>query len=330
MEDFAKHYGVSEAQLTQELGDTFEGSSRSLLQQLREAHGLRGKLGPQDIAELALQNKTSQAVIRQAAVFIQHSETRLRPRAWMTGYLHGMELMNWKRGAHEQGERFLIDYANRFVATTQFIYSNSDRPLILATNLGKIFGRFKLWVYRSANMSIEVGKAAYRDGLKPGTYGHKLAERYLHAMLFVMVLGEYFPFSLFDSTLPAPADQLTSLATLFFGDDESRDDAFYGYGNLGIPGVLYSQLKPVSARVPEALFRGVLSGEWREFADYHLWNMAPFGRSAKSIWDTYQKPGNAIQEWTGVPLVYDREQLYGNLKPLNLYDFNLASSNDSE
>ena len=304
--NYSRRYGLSRAELTQELSNRFETQHLSLRDAIVERLEMRedGTLTGQDIIEIALQNRVVAKTVEAAAFFIQNSEDILRTRAWMTGYILARQIMNFQSGVHDDLHPFLINFANKFVAGTQFIYSNTERPIALSTNLGKIFGRFKLWMIKSAVFPFKLVEEYKRVGYDPNSYEHQAINRYLTAILFMTVLGEYFGFSIFSSALPAPADQMVNLAHMFFSE-EKDDSSFYGYGRFGVPGAVYSQIRMPVTRIPDALFTGMLTGEWRRLADYHLWNALPFGRSAKSIINAARHPENVVKEFTGIPLTPD-------------------------
>ena len=325
MEQFAKRGGMAESELTQELGVT-DLKNQGYRANLRWRLSLKGYISKSDIVEVATQSRQSEWLVRRAAFFIQHSENKLRVRAWMAHHIHAREVMNYNRLAHDINEPYLYKMANGGVRATQYVYDNYNRPDFMASNLGKVFGRFKLWVLRSVSLSRDIWRTAEAYNFEPGSYGHQQMNRYLVAMLFIQMLAELYPFSLFESTVPAPLDQLANAASLLFGDEDDQDRSFYGYGEYGPVGIAWSQVKPPIARIPESVFASLLTGEWRRFADYHLWNMMPFGRSARSIMKASEQPSEVLKEAAGIPNLMELFEGWGaaDKEPITAEEVNQA------
>ena len=160
---------------------------------------------------------------------------------------------------------------------TQFLYQNSHRPAFMRTSMGKVLGRFKLFVFNSVRMRKEFYKQAKLQGFKEGTESYERFKDTFAIDMMMYALGSAFMFSLFDTTLPPPWDWVQALADYTFGDKREREMAFFG-SKLGPLNVL----KPPIARIPEA-FGELLTGQYEDFTNYTAYTMFPFGRGIRQI-----------------------------------------------
>ena len=250
MFEFAQNYGVENSELSQEvdyLGRDQEG----------EFVNAR-RYTVIDNLERIKDNKLSKAAVKQGARFIQSSEKRLRAHAFMTSYVHNMEIMGINEANHMKMRPVLVHLANRSVEATQFLYDNGNRPFIAATPLGKAFFRFKLWVTRSIWKSWKMHEVSAMYGYRPSTPGYDQMKRFMIAMMFMQFMSELFPYSLFETASHPLIDQGSQLASLLFGSDYEQSRTFFGWGEFGILGAMYGFASPTYLRLPSAALQSTL------------------------------------------------------------------------
>lgn len=118
--------------------------------------------------------------------------------------------------------------------------------------------------------------------------------------IFVMGLAAALPYSLFDATAPQPFEYLSDLANFFFGDEDERNDAFYG--DIPWPGNILKPIMPPSARVLTMWFNFLGDDNWRKVLDYQAYSLFPGGLMARAMWKSYQRPETSVRNLTGFPL----------------------------
>jgi len=297
--------GISESELTQEIGESTREAS---LRETRASAQLRRELGYRGTALSVtsdfLGNRFVRRRVSDAAFFIQNSENILRSWAFGAMYLKFADQMNIKGPYKGLGDHpVLFQMARRGVEGTQFLYDNANKPLVMSSSLGKIFFRFKVWVMRSGWFAGQIYKQAEMQGFKAGTEQYAMIQRWMLAQFFIIGLAQMFPYSLFDSILPAPMDQIVDLAGYIFTDDDKKRESFFmNNGDLGlVGGFLYGNIKPPISRIPGGIFGSMITGEWEKLGSYWWANVMPGGRFGRSIIQSMVEPKKTLQYMTGLP-----------------------------
>jgi hypothetical protein len=187
--------------------------------------------------------------------------------------------------------------------STQFLYNNAERPAFARTGFGRMFARFQLYTWNALRFRRDGFAKAKERGFDPGTQEFERVQRMMQADLFMMGMGSLLPWSIFETALDPPWDQLKEMNELLFGDDEEREKAFYGQ-SWG-PFQVFKPLKavaPPSSRVPEAVFTTLLTGDIQQFAGYSMWQMFPFGRLGRDAAVSLGNPRDATRRLLGDPL----------------------------
>ena len=193
---------------------------------------------------------------------------------------HGLQAVESFKGAGKDlslADQYVFERAERGIEMTQFLYQNAYRPAFMRTSMGKVLGRFKLFVFNSIRMRKEFYRQAKLNGFKAGSESYERYKDTFAIDMMMYALGGAFMFSLFDTTLPPPWDWVQALADYTFGDKREKEMAFFG-SKLGPLNVL----KPPIARVPEA-FGELLTGQTEDFTNYTMYTMFPFGRGIRQI-----------------------------------------------
>ena len=100
---------------------------------------------------------------------MRKSEVMLRSKSWLSHYLQAREVLSANGLEVEANHPWLIDWANKGVATTQFMYNNANRPAFARTALGKIYSRFQLFSWKSIAFRKDLYTLARDNGFKQGT-----------------------------------------------------------------------------------------------------------------------------------------------------------------
>jgi hypothetical protein len=140
-------------------------------------------------------------------------------------------------------------------------------------------------------------------GWDEGTPEFERYQRMITADMMVLALGNVFMYSLFETALPAPLGWAQDLADLVFGDEETRDRAFFGaYPGAAAPLQMFT---PPSMRMVGPTMNAILNDDWSKMSSYYVWTMAPFGRIARDVLGEsgYLREGPArfIEKSSGVP-----------------------------
>ena len=106
--------------------------------------------------------------------------------------------------------------------------------------------------------------------------------------------------SMFDASMPPPYNWIQDSATLLFGDEKSRDRAFFGT----LPGPLapLQAVSPPSARFLMQPLGNLMKNDWSDFASYQIWTWFPFGRISRDVIKLMDNPVMAAERLTGFPL----------------------------
>ena len=311
---YLEENGITESfiQTELEVNSTFAKSNNVVKQNLKDfAKDISKKLArdpemsDKTLFEIAKKYGVEKQVESLAALPMQFSERKLRRDSFLT---HAVEYMeHWGKYGLDLSlsDPAVMEAGFRGVEATQFIYHSSFRPSFMRTALGKVFSRFKLFVFNSARVRKEMlRKASYYD-FEPGTKEFEKFKTDFAINMFVMALGTAYAYSLFDTTLPPPYDWIQETGEWLYGNKKERDRAFFG--QWPYPVAPLNIVTPPVARIPMAAFSSLINKDWERFADYHMYTMFPFGRMIRSIDKTVDEPygtieGRALQQFFGLPL----------------------------
>ena len=125
--------------------------------------------------------------------------------------------------------------------------------------------------------------------------------------IFVFGLASEFPYSLFEANLPAPYNWIQDSADWLFGDQKTRDRAFFGsYPSAIAP---LQAVTPPAARLVGPTMKAMIDGDWDKMSNYYLWTLAPFGRVARDVKNSIENPIRTVENLTGVPYIQTHRYL---------------------
>ena len=239
----------------------------------------KSKKGNRDesVLDVAKRYGVKDTMLKYGGFLMKQSERVNRLNAFIA---HGMQAVEsfGKAGRDlSLADQYVFNRAERGIEMTQFLYQNAYRPAFMRTSMGKVLGRFKLFVFNSIRMRKEFYRQAKLAGFKEGTESYNRFKDTFAIDMLMYALGSAFMFSLFDTTLPPPYDWVQALSDYTFGTKREKDMAFFG-SKLGPLNVL----KPPIARIPEA-FGELLTGQYEDFTNYTMYTMLPFGRGIRQI-----------------------------------------------
>lgn len=240
----------------------------------------------------------SDNLLETAGFFMRKSEVMLRTRAWMAHYLRAREVLNANGVTLEKDHPWLIQMANKGVWGTQFLYNTANRPAFASTTMGKVFSRFQLYAWNSIKLRKDLFKMADSVGWDTNDDSVKKLQRIMGMDLVILALAGIFPTTMFESALPPPFNYFSDLTSYIFGDEEERNNAFFGA--LPYPANILNIVSPPSSRVAFNTLNFIISGDGDKLA-HNLWSWFPFGRMAKSMYNTIDTPAMMVENFTGLP-----------------------------
>jgi len=198
----------------------------------------------------------------------------------------------------------LMNIARKGVQATQFLYNAPNRPGFSRTGLGKIMTRFQLWSWNAVRFRNDVRRMAKIHGFSINSEAGQKFARTMQIDMVVLALANMFMYSLFEQTLPAPYSYFQDTAEWLFGDEKTRDRAFFGtYPSKLAPLQL---ITPPLARIPISFIREFAEDDYDKLANYYIWTMFPFGRMGRDLLHPEQSilknPMRAPERLFGFPL----------------------------
>ena len=122
--------------------------------------------------------------------------------------------------------------------------------------------------------------------------------------IFVFALANAYAYSLFETALPAPWNWFQDTSDWIFGDENTRERAFFGAWPTSLA-PLQVVTPPILSLGPPAL-RAMLDNDYKKLTEYYIYPLFPFGRLAKDVFgkrNVIDNPINAIYNFTGLPLI---------------------------
>jgi hypothetical protein len=258
------------------------------------------------LAEIFKKHNVGQRFTELAGWIMKSTERVNRTWSFLSGYLSARKSYEYLDLPLNTPQ--LIEAGKKSVDTTQFLYDNANRGLFTSTNLGHIYGRFKLWAWRSVHYQRTLLNEAANQGFRPGSIEAERLERLVTANMFAVGLAALLPYTIFDAVLPGGLQTLQNLADWMFGNESERERAFYSQNNLILRGWLapLNELTPPISRVPGALevgFEWLFDPEFERKQQYVLWTtFIPFGRISYDLYRSFQNPAMATDFMLGIPL----------------------------
>ena len=256
-----------------------------------------------DVLGTAKKHGIGKKLMNVASKFVSAPERMLRADAFMAQYIAGYERLGGS--ITNLKHPVLVQYAKKAVQATQFLYNQLERPAFARTALGQVFSRFQLWSWNAVRFRNDIRKEALLYGFKPGTDAMRRFERTMQVDMMIMALGTLFMYSMFGQVIPAPYNWLQDSAEWLFGDEKTREKAFFGE----YPGVLapLKIISPPIARIPMSLIRELMENDNDRLAKYYIYTMMPFGRMIKDVSpysdnNLWENPSRLPEKLIGFPL----------------------------
>jgi len=225
----------------------------------------------------------------------------------------------------------LVEIAKKGVKATQFLYNAPNRPGFARTGFGKVMTRFQLWSWNAMRFRNQLRKQAKLYGYEPGSEAMERFVRTFQTDMITLALGNMFMYSLFEQVLPAPWSYFQDTADWLFGDERTRDRAFFGtYPTKLAP---LSLITPPVARIPISFIRQFAEDDYNRLAEYYIWTMFPFGRIGRDLLHPEQSllnnPMRMPEKLIGFPLTglakkaseYKDEDRYKSKAGAKIIDF---------
>ncbi len=314
VEDWLQKLGVTEDFLQYEVGLNPAQKDNNLSKMANDVSNMLKtgkKVGPKELLEIKRKYNLSASAFKFASSFMRVPERALRRDAFMAHYLQARE--RFGNSIKDHDHPFLIEMAKKGVKATQFLYSAPYRPAWTTSSMGKIFSRFQLWSWNSVRFRRDTLRRAKIYGFVPGTEAHDGAIRMMQADAFMLGMASVYTYSLFESALPAPYNWLQDTADYFFGDEKTKDRAFFG-SPLGP----FQIVTPPFLRAMPQLFKWMLNKDQEMMTEYVAWSLFPFGRIGRDVLGKggiIENPYYAVNKMTGLPLI----DVAADLKPIFPY-----------
>ena len=305
LKDFVTKEGIFPEMLQHEWGMQKElqsSKSKEFLKDLGKKLNPDGTVDKVTMRELADKHNIGAPIMKAAAKFMSGPEMRLRTDAFMAHYIKAWNLFGGAITQHNHP--FLIEMAKKGVKATQFLYNAPFRPGFARTALGKVMTRFQLWSWNATRFRNDVIREARIRGYRSGTPEYQRFKRTAQNDLLIYALGSVFAMSLFDLAIPAPLNHFKETSEWLFGDDKTRDRAFWGMYPTAIAPL--QMITPPIGRIPISILKTLTDDNYNKFFDYHVYTMFPFGRIARDIapfakGNVLDNPYRTIEKFTGLP-----------------------------
>lgn len=310
IDDFVMERGVIEEFITKEAGlaegtrsKKFDSFLREATEQLREDPMMEDK----SVLQIAKKWGIGENIFEAGAWFMRKTERVLRRDSYMAHFVQAYK--KFSQGVKDPiNSEFLHQMAKKGVRSTQFLYSAAFRPAFSRTALGKVMTRFHMWAWNSVRFRKDIINEAKKRGFRQGTQEFDRFRRLITTDLFTLGLANVFAWSLFENALPQPWGWFKDTAEWLFGDEEEREQAFFGaYPTALAP--LQAVTPPVMRMLPP-LFKSMMEQDYERLSEYYIWTMFPFGRLARDAKGVIESPIAAINRTTGLPFL----QLHGELR----------------
>lgn len=278
---------------------------KAFLEEAIQKFSRNSQASDETLYEMAKKHGLERKFVDTAAWFMKKSERWLRIHAGLAGYLRARE--NMSPLDLPLNTPWLIDMGIKSTQLTQFMYDAPNRPAFSRTNMGRVYGRFKVWAWASQKFQRDVFNEARYAGYSPYSAEGDRLQRLMTANLFALSLASLVPYSIFDYALPAPMSYWQDAAKFFFGDDKERENMYFGTRSIFLkyPFNPLNELMPPIARLGQGgaeLFQLAFSQDEVDWlAQYTLWSTVPFGRMSRDVIRAMRDPEMAFDFITGIP-----------------------------
>ena len=312
LNDFVVSQGVLPEYLVYEMGlqKEFQNTKgKKFLQELTAKLSRDPEMGEKSIGEIASNYGLKDKAMNFAAKFMTLPERGLRRDSFMAHYIQAWE--KYGSAIKEYDHPYLIALAKKGVKATQFLYNAPFRPAFARTSFGKFMSRFQLWSWNSVRFRNDVRREARIYGYEPGTEEYRRFQRTLQTDLFAFALGNIYAYSLFETNLPAPWNWVQDSADWIFGDEKTRDKAFYGaYPTAVAP---LQAITPPGLRMIGPVAKALINDDWSKMGSYYAYTMMPFGRIIRDVapfspTNVFNNPMSLPRKLFGVPMMQFQEK----------------------
>ena len=243
----------------------------------------------------------SKDIVNKGSFFMRKTEQALRLKTAIANYLKAKEIFTDGQGTMEVREDFLLEYAKRGIAASQFIYHATNRPNFANTAFGRMMTRFHPYGWNSVRRRADLIKGVMM------TEGHKdfdvtkRFERQMTSDMMQSALAVVFASSIFEYALSPPMNWFQDFSMLMFGEEKERERAFYNqYGHpllapLGI-------ITPPGARFILPPVVSIINNDYETLKNITAPTWAPFGRVTRDALRTLHTPEMAGEWMFGLPV----------------------------
>ena len=252
------------------------------------------------LREIAKKHKVVDKAVQAGGLFMRNSERKLRSDAFLAHYLNARETLSQIIPNLKFDNPYLIQMAMKGVEATQFLYHNVNRPEALSSSLGKILTRFQPFAWNSIRFRKHTFKTAARYGFNDAQTTNRL-KRMMTQDLTAFALANVFVSSVFDSTLPPPMSWIQDTSEWLFGDEEERERAFFS----SYPHPALAPLQVITGPIHRTylpVLTALINNDWDSYTSYYIHSLFPFGRVARSIYKTMDRPEMVAEFMFGIPL----------------------------
>ena len=253
------------------------------------------------VTEAAKKFGINKKLLDLGSLAMSSTERHLRIKTAIAHYLKARSMMTDSRGQVEVSEQFLLEYAQKGIEATQFIYHATNRPNFANTAFGRIMTRFHPYSWNSIRRRANL----ITDYMLTEGYGNfdanKRFERQLSADMMVTALGTVFMASMFEYALSPPMSWAVDASHLMFGSQEEKERAFYNqYGHPLLSPL--SIVTPPAARFVLGPTTSLINNDFEAFWKYTAATAFPFGRLTRDVLRTADTPEMWSEFIFGVPV----------------------------
>jgi len=252
-----------------------------------------------DIRAALKESGVSDNLLEKASWFMRRSERLARSHSMKAHYINARKIFANAGFELEYNDPWIMQMTREGIKSSQFLYSNSERPAFMSTAVGKVFHRFQIFAYNAIEFRNNVIQQAHKTGIIIGSEDHKNFERMMVADLFTFGMAGLLPFSIFGSALPPPYNNIQNWTEYFFGTSEEKKRAFFG----GFEGDItpLNQIVPPGLREIPQLFSLAFGSTQKTVGDMVI-GMMPFQRVGKDIYRSWKNPALTVDNFSGIPL----------------------------
>ena len=243
----------------------------------------------------------SKFMLDKGAYFMRTTERHLRLKTAISHYLKGRDLFTDSRGRVEVSEQFLLEFAQKGIEASQFIYHATNRPNFSNSNMGKVMTRFHPYSWNSIRRRANI----ISDRMITEGYGdfdaNKKFERQLSADLMVSALSTVFAASIFEYALSPPMSWMVDFSHLMYGSQEEKERAFYNQYGHPLLSPLSIVTPPIGRFVLQPI-TSIINNDWDSFVKYTAATAFPFGRVVRDGLKVIETPEMAFEFGLGLPI----------------------------